>query len=172
MQILHAEWVWSLCFLHQGQNLTNCLHLLTKWACISGFHTANKGTKTKTEINIDNIPTPSASFPHLVAPERWDGEQAKAKLWCQQDWKDAETIRRDFGLPSSRDTWSSGCNLEKDIFINFYLHARLRNEIFSLTWFVCYCSLTSCSLRRQVRLQLPLPISMKWFPLTSPLSIT
>ena len=36
----------------------------------SGFHTANKGTKTKTEINIDNIPTPSASFPHLVAPER------------------------------------------------------------------------------------------------------
>ena len=136
----------------------------------SGFHTADKGTKTKT--NVNNIPTPDASFHRLVAQEKQDWEQVKVKLWHQQDQRDTEIICRDFGLLSSRDTQSSGCNLEKDIFINFYLHARLRNEIFSLTWFVCYCSLTSCSLRRQVRLQLPLPISMKWFPLTSPLSIT
>ena len=73
---------------------------------------ADEGTATETEMetDVDDVATPDAD-----AKERQERELAKAKLRRQQDHRYAETVQRDFGELSSRDTQSSGCNLDKSI---------------------------------------------------------
>ena len=89
----------------------------------SGFHTCDEGTATETETemdvddvdNIDDVATPDADFQHEAAKERRERELAKAELRHQQERRDAETVRRDFGELSSRETRSSGHNLDESI---------------------------------------------------------
>ena len=72
-------------------------------------------------MDVDNNPTPDASFRCMTAQEGQEWELAKAKLQHQQDCRDAKTIRWDFGGPSSRDTQSSGHNLDESIMQKYFL---------------------------------------------------
>ena len=74
-------------------------------------------------MDVDDVDTPDANFRRVAAKERQERELSKAKLQHQQDRRDAETVRQDFGELSSRDTRSSGRNLDESI-LHKYLPIR------------------------------------------------